>query len=227
MNGPQNPAIDARISGALKTIRWYGHDAFRVDGKTATVYFDPWQLPAGAPKGDIILVSHDHHDHCSPEDIRAVSTETTVVVTVAAAASGITGTVKTVKPGDTLTVHGVRISVVAAYNVNKFRSPGNPFHPKQSGHAGFIVEVDGVRIYHTGDSDFTPEMAAVKTDIALLPVSGTYVMTVEEAAKAADAMKPAAIVPMHVGRGIGSMDDREKLKKLTVVPVVILPMEIR
>jgi len=130
-----------------------------------------------------------------------------------------------VKPGDTLKVEGIEIKAVPAYNLNKFKSPGVPFHPKEAGHVGYVFTVSGVTIYHTGDSDNIPEMSSIKTDIVLLPVSGTYVMTAEEAAAAADKIRPRLAIPMHVGRGIGTLDDRETFKKKTAVPVKILPLE--
>jgi L-ascorbate metabolism protein UlaG (beta-lactamase superfamily) len=146
-------------------------------------------------------------------------------VTVAIAASKLTGDIKVVKPGDKLTVKGIPIEVVSAYNLTKFRSPGNPFHPKEAGYVGFIVTVDGERIYHTGDADVIPEMKSLKVDIALLPVSGTYVMTADEAVEAADLLHPKAAIPMHVGRGIGELDMAEEFKQKASVPVEVLPIE--
>ena len=112
-----------------------------------------------------------------------------------------------------------------AYNVNKFRSPGVPFHPKEAGNVGFVIAVEGQRIYHAGDTDVIPEMEAIETDIALLPVSGTYVMTAEEAVEAAALIKPKVAIPMHVGRGIGAHDDAERFKEKAPVPVEVLPIE--
>ena len=114
---------------------------------------------------------------------------------------------RVVKPGDRLTVAGVEIEAVPAYNVTKFRSPGVPFHPRDAAHVGYVVTVGGVRLYFAGDTDQIPEMADIACDVALLPVSGIYVMTAEEAAEAARTIKPQIAVPMHYGAGIG---DRER-----------------
>jgi L-ascorbate metabolism protein UlaG (beta-lactamase superfamily) len=173
------------------------------------------------------LITHDHHDHCSPEDVVRIQGENTVIITVKSAAEKLKGKVEVVKPGDSLIRKGVKIEVVPAYNVNKFRSPGIPFHPKEKGYVGFILTVDGQRIYHAGDTDVIPEMANYKVDIALLPISGTYVMTVEEAAEAARLIAPAVVIPMHVGRGIGSMADLEAFRALCPAPVKVLEMETR
>lgn len=202
----------------VENIHWLGHDSFRVDGPV-TIYVDPWQVPAGAPQADLVLITHDHYDHCSPEDVRRISKADTVVVTVAAAAKKLKGDVRVVRPGDSLTVKGVPIEVVPAYNVNK------RFHPKSAGHVGFVFTVGGQRIYHAGDTDFIPEMKNLQVDIALLPVSGTYVMTAAEAAEAAQAIKPQVAIPMHYGEIVGSKSDAERFRELYTGEVVVLPLE--
>jgi L-ascorbate metabolism protein UlaG (beta-lactamase superfamily) len=130
-----------------------------------------------------------------------------------------------VKPGEQLTVKGIRIETVPAYNINKFSSPGVLFHPRSANHVGYNITVGGQRIYHTGDSDHIPEMKDIQVDIALLPVSGIYVMTAKEAADAARDIQPKLAIPMHVGSGIGALDDADTFKKLAPVPVQILSIE--
>jgi L-ascorbate metabolism protein UlaG (beta-lactamase superfamily) len=209
----------------LERIHWLGHDAFRIDGPP-TVYFDPYELSEGQPKADLILISHDHRDHCSPEDISKIQGEETTIVTVAAAADKLSGDVRVVGPGDILQVKGIALEAVPAYNVNKFRSPGEPFHPKEAGYVGFVVTLDGKRIYHAGDTDPIPEMANLKAiDIAFLPVSGIYVMTANEAVEACETIGPRVAIPMHVGRGIGSPEAAETFKEKAPADVVILDIE--
>jgi len=142
-----------------------------------------------------------------------------------AAAQKLSGQIKTVLPGEELTEKGVLIKTLPAYNLTKFRSPGVPYHPKDAGHVGYLITVQGVTIYHPGDTDFIPEMKGLKPDVALLPVSGTYVMTAEEAAEAAASIQPKVAIPMHVGEGIGSLADAERFKEKATVPVVIKPIE--
>jgi L-ascorbate metabolism protein UlaG (beta-lactamase superfamily) len=209
----------------LERIHWLGHDAFRLDGPQ-TIYFDPYELGEGNPKADVIFISHDHYDHCSPEDVAKVQGEDTLIVTIDSAAEQLTGDVQVVAPGDVIHVRGIGVEAVPAYNVNKFRSPGIPFHPREAGHVGFVITLEGTRIYHAGDTDYIPEMADLqKIDIALLPVSGTYVMTAEEAAQAVEAIRPRVAIPMHVGRGIGSPDAAQVFKAKAPVDVAVLEME--
>jgi L-ascorbate metabolism protein UlaG (beta-lactamase superfamily) len=119
-------------------------------------------------------------------------------------------------------VAGVEVETVRAYNVNKFREPGVPFHPREADHVGYVVEVDGVRLYFAGDTDQIPEMDEIDCDVALLPVSGTYTMTAEEAAEAAKVLDPIIAVPMHYGGRIGRQDDGQRFAEMyggkTVIP---------
>ncbi len=200
-----------------QNIFWLGHDSFRLKGEKV-VYIDPWKLAANAEKADVILVTHDHRDHFSPDDIAKISKPDTVVIAPQAVAAKANTPITVVKPGDTLTANGIGIVVVPAYNPNK------KFHPKTAGYVGYIVTLNGKQIYHAGDTDLIPEMTQIKCDIALLPVSGTYVMTALEAAEAANTLKPALAIPMHWGDPtvVGTLNDAEEFKRLAKVPVKIL-----
>jgi L-ascorbate metabolism protein UlaG (beta-lactamase superfamily) len=90
---------------------------------------------------------------------------------------------------------------------------------------GYIVQLDGLRVYHAGDTDAIAEMGDVRCDVALLPVSGTYVMTADEALRAAGMIEAAVIVPMHYGDIVGSEADAVRLKESSPIPVEILPLE--
>jgi L-ascorbate metabolism protein UlaG (beta-lactamase superfamily) len=205
-----------------KRLTWLGHDSFRLDGPKY-IYFDPWKLAQGLPQADIVFVSHEHGDHCSPADVKKISGPDTVVVASRTAAPSLAGDVRVMVPGDTLTIGEIEIEAVPAYNVNKFRAPGMPFHPQSALHNGYVVMVNGERIYFAGDTDHIPEMADIRCDVALLPVSGTYVMTAEEAAEAARTIRPKVAVPMHYGAGVaGSVSDAERFKELYGGEVIIL-----
>ena len=209
-------------------ISWLGHDSFRIkNGKT--VIIDPFKIRPIPDKADILLISHEHFDHLSLDDAMKVSSGNTTVVTIPAVKKELSSLrvkeVKAVRPGDKVALGEITIEAVPAYNLNKFREPGKPFHPKGDGKIGFILSVKGVRIYHAGDTDPIPEMKGFKTDIALLPVSGTYVMTPEEAAEATRMIKPKLAIPMHYGAIVGSESDAERFKQLANCPVQILKPE--
>jgi L-ascorbate metabolism protein UlaG (beta-lactamase superfamily) len=207
--------VETRTAG----IHWLGHDSFRVDG-SRTVYFDPFKIAAG-PLADLILVSHEHYDHCSPDDIDRIRGPQTVIVTEKDAARKLVGDVRILKAGESLAVGTLRVEALPAYNIDK------RFHTRDKGWLGFVVEMDGRRIYHAGDTDFIPEMAGLRVDVALLPVSGTYVMTASEAAQAALAIRPGVAIPMHYGAIVGGIEDADRFRQALSgkVPVTILPAE--
>ncbi len=207
-------------------IHWLGHDSFRIEGSGMVIYIDPWQIPDG-PAADLILITHDHFDHCSPEDVARIRTPKTVILTVAAAAAKLPQPVRVVHAGEKREVGDILIETVPAYNIDKFRAPGVVFHPKEAGNVGFILTVDERRIYHAGDTDLIPEMAGIVCDIAMLPISGTYVMTATEAAEAAGLIRPKLAIPMHYGSLVGSSDDARHFETGCPVPVKILPYEGR
>jgi L-ascorbate metabolism protein UlaG (beta-lactamase superfamily) len=207
----------------IKKLHWLSHDSFRLDGPPV-IYFDPWKLRGRLPVADLVLVTHEHYDHCSPDDIAKIAQPKTIIIANVGAAAKLQGA-RAVSPGDHLTVAGVDVEVVWAYNVNKFRSPGHPFHPREENHVGYVVTVEGVRLYHAGDTDLIPEMADIACDVALLPVSGTYAMTVDEAAQAARILKPQIVVPMHYGSGIGTPKDGRRLSEIYEGQVVVLKAE--
>jgi len=189
----------------VEKVVWLGHDAFRIEA-AKTIYFDPYGI-AGGPKADLILISHDHFDHCSPDDVAKLQKAGTVIITEKNSARKLTGDVRVIRPGDTVNVEGIKVTGVPSYNTDK------DFHPRKNGWLGFIVELGGVKIYHAGDTDFIPEMKDLEVDVALLPVSGTYVMTAEQAVKAALSIKPQVAIPMHYGAIVGDEKDALQFKK--------------
>ncbi len=205
-------------------ISWLGHDCFKIkNGKT--IYIDPFNIKEGE-KADIIFVTHEHYDHCSLKDIKKISTSETIVVAPESCKMQLSGMkTKFIKPGDKMVIDGIEVEAVPAYNVNKFKAPGEVFHPKEEGKVGYIIVFGGVKIYHAGDTDLIQEMKNIQVDIALLPVSGTYVMTAEEAAEATKMIKTEVAIPMHYGAIVGTEKDAEKFKKLASCKVEILKKE--
>jgi L-ascorbate metabolism protein UlaG (beta-lactamase superfamily) len=127
---------------------------------------------------------------------------------------------KKMKPGEKAESGVLKVETIPAYNI------GKSFHTKDSGKLGYVIEIDGKRIYHAGDTDAIPEMKILKNiTVAMLPIGGTYTMTAKEAAEAADVFKPDIAVPMHWGSIAGSKKDAEEFKKLAKCRVEILEQE--
>jgi L-ascorbate metabolism protein UlaG (beta-lactamase superfamily) len=192
---------------ATQGIHWLGHASFRLEGDGLVLYIDPWKI-AGGPPADFILLTHAHFDHLSTEDIAKVALPRTVFICPASCASQLKGDVRVVAPGDAVQVGAVRVEAVPSFNTNK------PNHPQAAGNVGYVVELEGQRIYHAGDTDLIPEMAQLRCDIALLPVGGKYTMDAAEAAQAAAQIKPRVVVPMHWGSIVGSQKDVQTLRRL-------------
>src|SRR4030066_1388749 len=204
----------------LSNIHWLGHDTFKIIGEKV-IYTDPFKIKK-KDTADIILITHEHYDHCSLEDVKKIQGPDTVIVAPPDCAGKLSGNIKKVKPGDKITVEGIAIESVPSYNTNK------QFHTKDKNWVGYIFTVKGQRIYIAGDTDYIPEMKTFSNiDIALLPVSGTYVMTADEAVKAALDIKPKVAVPMHYGSIVGSEKDAKKFADALEgkIEVVILKEE--
>ena len=206
----------------LAGIKWLGHASFLIEDEEV-IYIDPFELPEGLPKADLILITHGHQDHLSPKDILKVLRPGTKVVTVKAAESYLpeeVNEVVIVKPGESVEVDGIGIEAIPAYNKNK------DFHPRERGDAGYVIHLKGKTVYHAGDTDFIDEMKNIETDIALLPAGGTYTMDAKEAAKAANAIKPRVAVPMHWGKIVGTRKDAETFVAECQVPAVIMEVYV-
>jgi len=212
----------------IERIHWLGHASFRIDGKGAVIYIDPWKL-RDPVKGDLVLVTHEHFDHCSPDDISAVVKDTTVVVCSSSALGSLENLVsadrlRVVQPDEETAVMGVKVRAIPAYNTAPERQG---FHPRDKAkpRVGFFITVDGSTIYHTGDTDSVPEMEGLAPDVLLIPVGGTYTMDPGQAADAAAKINPKLAVPMHWGDIVGGRPEAEEFKKAFKGEVKILEQE--
>ena len=189
----------------LKGIHWLGHASFRIEDGVV-IYIDPWKIKRAVP-ADLIMVTHGHFDHFSPEDIEKIATPKTVIVCPATCMGRLSGDVRPAAQGDVLHVGEVLVKAVPSYNTNKTN------HPKDAGNLGYLIQVGGRIIYHAGDTDLIPEMSEIRCDVALLPVGGTYTMDADEAARAVERINPKVAIPIHYGDIVGSQRDAERFKQ--------------
>ncbi len=207
-------------------IRWLGHDSFVLQ-KDITIVTDPYRISKKID-ADLVLISHEHFDHMSPEDLKKVASGKTTLVAASECIpklGGISCKEKiALRPGEEKTVMGIKLKAIPAYNITKINpDTGRPFHPKEDGKIGFLIDISGTTIYHTGDSDHVPEMKGLQPDVLLVPVSGTYVMNAKEATEAVEAIRPKVAIPMHFGSIVGSVKDAEEFKRLATQCEVHIP----
>jgi L-ascorbate metabolism protein UlaG (beta-lactamase superfamily) len=178
-------------------IKLLSHASFRIEVENKIVYIDLEKGSEISDKGDLILVTHSHFDHCDQSKIEDALKNDTLIIAPEDCLKNIKGNTKTLKEGEESIVGSFRIKAVNAYNFKRFRTPGNPYHPKGFG-VGYLINIHDKIIYHAGDTDFIPEMKKLgPVDLALLPSGGTYTMDNAEAAEATLAIKPKIVIPMH------------------------------
>lgn len=197
-----------QLDKLLDRITVNAHSSVRIEAAGKTLYVDPFSLKTAPRDADLIFLTHEHFDHFSPEDIARVGREDTLFVlpeSIAEKTSPVTAgrPVIAVRPGQAGEAAGIPFEAVRAYN------PHKRFHPRERDWVGYVLTVDGLRIYIAGDSDLTPEAEAVRCDLALLPIGGTYTMNAAEAAALANLLRPAAVIPIHYGSVAGSPADFE------------------
>jgi len=208
-------AVMVQPEDLVDDIYWYGNAAIKIEASDKIIFIDPFEIPEH-DKADIILITHPHFDHLSEPDLKKVAVKNTVFVTPDD--QRCINTIKklfdkepvVLKPGEQKTIAGVKVEAVPAYNVVKHEC-----HPKAFGYLGYIVTIEGIRIYHAGDTERIPEMKTFTCDIALLPLGQTYTMnSVEEAAQAALDVKARIAIPIHYGSYEGTLADAQRFKEL-------------
>lgn len=199
-------------------ITWLGHAGFLIKN-SKTICIDPFNLKEGTEKADFIFITHSHYDHCSLEDIQKIVKEGTKIICPAGCQSKITKLENPVEmilvePNQEMEFGEIKFSTIPAYNLDK------PFHPREEQWVGYVIKMNGVIVYHAGDTDAIPEMQnltgfnqANKKLIALLPVGGKYTMNSEEAVEGAKMIKPFLAIPMHYGTIIGTEEDAKDFSK--------------
>jgi L-ascorbate metabolism protein UlaG (beta-lactamase superfamily) len=194
----------------LEGFTWFRQAAMRYARDGLTLYIDPWGTgPEDAP-ADLILITHAHDDHLQPSEIERLSGPDTKVVAPRDVAKELSGDVTAVAPGESHEVAGVRFETVPAYNVAEERLD---MHPKANAWVGYVIELGRRRYYHAGDTDALTELESLTTDVAMVPIGGTYTMDAREAAGLVRAMRPQLAVPMHYGFVVGSPSDADRFEK--------------
>ncbi len=197
-----------------ENIRVFTQNSIRISSSSGAIYIDTFKMNEAPHDAAYILITHDHYDHFSPEDIEKVANENTILVvpekmrSKADKISGMVKRIETVSPGTKKEIDGLGIEAVPSYNILK------PFHPKSAGWVGYILNIDGERIYLAGDTDLTKEAKEVKCDIALIPIGGTYTMDAKKAAELVNIIKPKTVIPTHYGSIVGTAKDADAFAKL-------------
>ncbi|TGC06754.1 MBL fold metallo-hydrolase [Methanolobus halotolerans] len=194
-------------------IDWLGHAGFMIKADGLVIHIDPYMLQDTVSRddmADILLLTHEHGSHCHPDSIRRVRKSDATTLVPENMGLQFRGDARRVEEGDSLTgelaIKGVGIEVVPAYTRD------SSFHPREDG-VGYIIEVGGLRIYHSGDTDFIPEMSDFSADVALLPIGGTSTMDEVQAAEATAIISPKIVIPMHYSAE-DTLADPEKFREL-------------
>ncbi|MDE1823336.1 MAG: MBL fold metallo-hydrolase [Candidatus Micrarchaeota archaeon] len=206
----------------IGSLNWIGHASFLIRDLGKNIYIDPFMLNGVEDKADIIFITHPHFDHLNQDDLKKITTpDTTVIVPKSCAKEIKKGEVFPVEPNRDYGVDGIKFRTLPAYNIVSDRLDK---HPVANGWVGYVLEISGTTIYHTGDTDFIPEMNGLEVDIALLPMSGTYTMDVNEAIDAAHAIKAGKFIPMHYKAVLGEENSKlaEQLFKKRVKNSLLL-----
>ena len=193
----------------IENIEVFTQSSIRITDGDCRIYIDPFQMSEAPKDADFILITHDHYDHFSPEDIEKVSNGRSVLLVQAKMIhqadkiSSIVGEIHSVMPGEHYGINGLEFDTVAAYNNLK------PFHPKSAGWVGYILQIDGQRIYIAGDTDMNRDNQDVKCDVALVPIGGKFTMDAKKAAEFINTIQPSIAIPTHYGSIVGKKEDAD------------------
>ena len=190
-------------SGEKVSVTLIKHGSLEINYKGMSIQVDPvaecgkhTDYASEFPKADVILVTHEHFDHLDKDVIKQLTKEDTKFITTAncKAECGWDGII-VMANGDKMELPGgIQLEAVPAYNISEDHTQ---FHPKGRDN-GYVLTIDGLKIYIAGDTEDIPEMADLKDiDVAFLPVNQPYTMTVEQCVRAAKVIQPKVLIPYH------------------------------
>jgi L-ascorbate metabolism protein UlaG (beta-lactamase superfamily) len=202
-------------------IQWLGHGSFRIDGPPL-IYINPWRVARDFSPADVILISNDQYDHCSPADVAKLGGPDTVIVANPAAAALLDEEVIVLRPWQSFNFGPARVTGVPAYTFTDH-------NPVSKGGLGFIVSINYHDIYYAGSTDIVPELAHVHADIAILPMAaGQGTMSLERSIELIEQMQPEWVIPSHWGTLGGTLLDAQALERaLAGRAKIVLPERVR
>lgn len=198
------------VAEMVENIAVLFHSSVRIDTGSQVIYFDPYEITEESHDADFIFITHDHFDHFSPSDLQKILNKDTILVfpekmnqkVLKQKELAVDHCIR-MRQGETRQIGGLEVEAIAAYNIHK------PFHTRKSGWLGYLIIVDGVRIFMAGDTDHTPENEQVITDIALVPIGGMFTMNARQAADYINTIHPQVAIPIHYGKIAGKQSDED------------------
>lgn len=202
----------------IDNIKWLGHGSFFIQGPPY-IYLDPWRVVRTTFDADIILVSHDHYDHCSIADIEKLRGKETVIIGNERVAEKIESTT-IIRPWQSMTFDRISIKAIPAY------APDGVQHQEINGGLGFIISMNYYDIYYAGDTKLIPEMERISPDIVILPIDNRDTLSVQEAVEVVELLSPRWVIPSNwgsIGEGASIVDANEFKKQVGGRATVIIP----
>jgi L-ascorbate metabolism protein UlaG (beta-lactamase superfamily) len=202
----------------IENIQWLGHGSFLIQGPPF-IYIDPWRVVRNAFLPDVILISHDHYDHCSVADVSKLRGSETIVISNERVAEQIDG-ITVLRPWQSITIDDISIKAIPAY------SPDGTQHPIEQGGLGYVISINYYDIYYAGDTKIIPDMQRIHPDIAILPIDNDDTLNIEEAAKVVEILRPRWVIPSNwgaIGEGTSQIDALQFKKLVGGRAEVVIP----
>lgn len=178
------------------------------------IYIDPYKIENETHNAKYLFITHSHYDHFSIEDIEKVRNEDTIFFVTPDCKEKLLEIgvdekrIVTVAPDEMYRFNKIEVQVIQAYNVNK------EYHKKEYGWVGYLIKINGVTYYITGDTDVNEDIQNIKCDVLFVPIGGTYTMDYKEAADYTNSIKPKYVIPIHYGTIVGKKEDGIEFAKL-------------